>query len=236
MVSQISCSHSIYLSASNECELLDVRKRFAPRLELVHSVCEYWLPVLTLCGSFPILLVVSSFLVSCSEGRKKCVLPKILGGGRGIAERGLPRKYWVIYKGPGLLDVQWFGSPPSPVSKLSQFSWGWERSQIMRRRESLVLYKSFSTLWVYPIILRHKSLLLWMLCTTFIEKLCVCDFWIYNTSKDVLKTALPGPYVTTIKAALYCRLKKYFTMNFGFIYFDLLQLHQHVQFCKKRRE
>ncbi len=53
--------------------------------------------------------------------------------------------------------------PPSPVSKLSLFlnllmcrrlslqkgEGGWGRSQIIRRRQVLVLYKSLNTLWVY---------------------------------------------------------------------------------------
>ncbi len=34
-----------------------------------------------------------------------------------------PRKYWMLYRGPGCLSVVWFGSspppPPSPVSNLS---------------------------------------------------------------------------------------------------------------------
>jgi hypothetical protein len=81
---------------------------------------------------------------------------------------GSPREYWMIYRGPGFLAVVWFGISPtpshttSPVSKLSLFlslpvcrrssllteKGGRGRSQIMGRRESLVLYKSFNTLWV----------------------------------------------------------------------------------------
>jgi hypothetical protein len=74
------------------------------------------------------------------------------------------REYWMIYRGPGFIAVVWYGSSPThslpPVSKLSLFLslsvcrrtrafWlerGWERSQIIRRRESLVLYKLFNAL------------------------------------------------------------------------------------------
>jgi hypothetical protein len=69
-------------------------------------------------------------------------------------------EYCMIYKGPGFLAVARFGSSPTPsppplISLLSvsdtQEDWerestcwwkrGWGRSQIIRRRESLVLYK-----------------------------------------------------------------------------------------------
>ncbi len=62
----------------------------------------------------------------------------------------------MIYGGPGFLDVVWFGSSPTPLPLPSvsstgdaqQFAGGrgGGRSQIIRRRESLVLYKSFITL------------------------------------------------------------------------------------------
>jgi hypothetical protein len=67
---------------------------------------------------------------------------------------GLHREYLMIYRVPW---YEWFGSPPhplppSPISKLSPFlclaqGGGWLRSQIMRQRESLVIYNSFNTLW-----------------------------------------------------------------------------------------
>ncbi len=77
------------------------------------------------------------------------------------------REHWMIYRGPGFLAVVWFGSlpNPSPLSNLSLFlsipacragrayCWekggrkGWRRSKIIRLCESLVLYKSSSTLW-----------------------------------------------------------------------------------------
>ncbi len=81
------------------------------------------------------------------------------------------REYWMIYRGPGFLAVVWFGSssllPPFPafclqVVSLSQPFWvspvsslltggggrGWSRSEITRRRESLVFYKAFITIWL----------------------------------------------------------------------------------------
>ncbi len=84
------------------------------------------------------------------------------------------REYWMLYSEPGFLVVVWFGSSPhstpssgspSPVRKLDrrrtgrlrkidnlltgQVGEGWRagRIQIIRRREALVHYKSFSTLW-----------------------------------------------------------------------------------------
>jgi hypothetical protein len=75
------------------------------------------------------------------------------------------REYWMIYRGLGFLVIEWFSSSPNPhslVSELSLFlsipvcrrsSWMtgegrqvWGRNQIIRRRESHVLYRSFITL------------------------------------------------------------------------------------------
>ncbi len=88
---------------------------------------------------------------------KKTIRPEILQN----------RELWVIYRGPDHLAVVWFGSPPTPLlpTLLSEtclsFSvflciagrhfWresegGWAKSQIIRRRESLALYKSFNVL------------------------------------------------------------------------------------------
>jgi hypothetical protein len=69
------------------------------------------------------------------------------------------REYWKIYRGPGFLAVARFGSSPPPsVRKLSLFQstcvspveltdGRGGKSQFIRRREILVLYKSFITLW-----------------------------------------------------------------------------------------
>jgi hypothetical protein len=67
----------------------------------------------------------------------------------------------MIYRGPGSRAVVCFGSSPSPVSKLDRRHTGrlrkreqnadgregrgWRRRQIIRRRVSLVLQKSFIT-------------------------------------------------------------------------------------------
>ncbi len=75
------------------------------------------------------------------------------------------REYWMTYSGPGFLAVVWFGSPPTPPHPLPSVDrrhtgslkkrdnlltgYGWGRSQIIRPQESLVLYKSFKTLWSY---------------------------------------------------------------------------------------
>ncbi len=77
-----------------------------------------------------------------------------------------PRQYWMIYRGPGFLSVEWFGSSPAPffphsrqqVVSLSQSSCvspveltdgrEWARRRITWPRESLNLYKSFHTLFL----------------------------------------------------------------------------------------
>jgi hypothetical protein len=76
------------------------------------------------------------------------------------------REYWMIYRWPCFLAVVWFGSSPTPflVTSCLSFSiflcvagrayWrergerGWRRSQIIRGRESLVLSKNYSILFV----------------------------------------------------------------------------------------
>ncbi len=82
----------------------------------------------------------------------------------------LARQYWMVNIGPGFLAVVWFGStpmspPPLPSASCLSISvllcvtskayWQegggkrWGRSQIIWRRESLSLYKSFYTLWLW---------------------------------------------------------------------------------------
>jgi len=76
----------------------------------------------------------------------------------------------MYYRGPGFLAVVRFGSvptsSPSPVSKSTADTQedferettcgresgreGWGRSQIIRRRESLVLYNRLNALWCHP--------------------------------------------------------------------------------------
>ncbi len=69
------------------------------------------------------------------------------------------REYWMIYRGSGFLGVVWFSSPP-PLPSVSSTGdtnednlftgEGGGRNEIGRRRESLVLYKSFNTISVPP--------------------------------------------------------------------------------------
>jgi len=61
------------------------------------------------------------------------------------------REYWMIYRGPGFLAVCLFLSLPtvSPVELTDERGGsGWARSHFREPRESLVLYKSFSNLWL----------------------------------------------------------------------------------------
>jgi hypothetical protein len=76
-----------------------------------------------------------------------------------IENREEAREYGISYRGPGFLAKARFGSSATllspPVSKLDRQNTGRlrkrdggrGRSQIIRQRESLVLYKSFNTLW-----------------------------------------------------------------------------------------
>ncbi len=106
---------------------------------------------------------------------------KSRGGGGGIINMEPPREYWMIYRGPGLLcsviSMIWFlPSNLLPLScqqivSLSQSSCvspfeltdgkggrrGWGRSRSHRRRESLVLYKLFNTLWShhFKVFIKH---------------------------------------------------------------------------------
>jgi hypothetical protein len=74
------------------------------------------------------------------------------------------REYRMVYRGPGFLrSYDSAPCPPPPPFHLSKLSFflslpvcrcstlrerGWARSQIIRRRESLVLNKPFNTLWL----------------------------------------------------------------------------------------
>ena len=96
------------------------------------------------------------------------ILIIVLGkrGRKKLFSKVLLNEYWMIYRGPGFLAVVWFGSStspsPSPVNgclSCSVLLWVacrayWrektrervgERSQIIRRRGCLVIYKPFNT-------------------------------------------------------------------------------------------
>jgi hypothetical protein len=82
----------------------------------------------------------------------------------GSFSTNIQREFWIFYRGPGFLP--WHVLAPSPLppppvvsllnlyvcrrSSLLTGEWGrgWGRSQIIRRRENLVLYESFNTLFV----------------------------------------------------------------------------------------
>ncbi len=73
--------------------------------------------------------------------------------------------YWMVYRGPGFLSDDM--ASPLPLSKRETKKErqltdgrggrrGWGRRQIIRRRESLVLYKSFNNPWLLHILLWHR--------------------------------------------------------------------------------
>ncbi len=81
---------------------------------------------------------------------------------------GTSREHWMIYRGPGFLARRmiWllpYRFPP-PVSKIDRRHKGRLRKRynlmgvveetIIQMRESLVLYKSFNTLWVHASLVR----------------------------------------------------------------------------------
>ncbi len=91
-----------------------------------------------------------------------------------------PRENWMIYGGPGFLAGVWLGYapyplPPSRQQVVSLFQscwilcvaggayrrWGWMlegRRRIIRRRQTMVLYKSFSTLFRDPLQRQQNQL------------------------------------------------------------------------------
>jgi hypothetical protein len=78
----------------------------------------------------------------------------------------ISREYWMIYRGPSFLAPLFGLSPTPPSPLLSRQSstgdtledWVWETtcwSHSIQWRESLVLYKSFSTLWTITLRKRY---------------------------------------------------------------------------------
>jgi hypothetical protein len=126
----------------------------------------------------------------------------------------LSREYWMIYMiyiGPGFLAVVIFGFSPTPsplfrqqvASSFSQSSWtslltggrgrGWGRSQIIQQLESLVLYKSFNTLWYYPLTAEDsaQALPLTYVRLFFSELVIVCG-WGTVPDRSLIWTAMNG--------------------------------------------
>jgi hypothetical protein len=73
-----------------------------------------------------------------------------------------PRKYWMIYRGPGFLAVVLFGTSPIPLlsfssHKLSPFltegGMGWERSKVIRPRDWPFINHALPSSRTSPIIL-----------------------------------------------------------------------------------
>ncbi len=111
----------------------------------------------------------------------------------------------MIYLGPGFLAVVWFGFSPTPsplfrqlvASSFSQSSWsslltggrgrGWGRSQIIQQLESLVLYKSFNTLWYCPLTHYVNSVAI----LAFSELVIVCG-WGTVPDRSLIWTAMNG--------------------------------------------
>jgi hypothetical protein len=118
-------------------------------------------------------LQVCPYILLTGGCRRNWVSPAAAGAHPETVSTGATREYWIIYRGPGFFAVVRIGStptpspPPLPSASCLSFSVflfvagraykrergggyrGWGRSQIMRRGESLVLYKSFSTLRVF---------------------------------------------------------------------------------------
>ncbi len=73
--------------------------------------------------------------------------------------------YWMTYRGPGFLAVVVYLYQSSCVCHRSSLPTGWGGGgRVWRRRESLVLYKSFTTLWLRERTMwlpMARALLLW---------------------------------------------------------------------------
>ncbi len=94
---------------------------------------------------FPLKIGLGIRIRECSQRKMHCCA---------WANICTPREYWIIYRGPSFLAVVWFRLLPHPFSPSARprkrdnllSGRGWGRSQVLRRRESPVLYKSFNTL------------------------------------------------------------------------------------------
>ncbi len=114
------------------------------------------------------------------------------------------RDYWMVNRRLVFLSVVWFSSslPPPPPPHLYLFlslpewspaeltdGWGgrgWERSQIIRQRESLVLCKSFNTLWLFS----SSAIPFWSECRLCNVQMTKKRFLAMNNSNVLLSPAL----------------------------------------------
>jgi hypothetical protein len=118
-----------------------------------------------------ILQLIYSRCEEIKRGPKRLVSCLVLFKSR----YNVDREYGMIYRGSSFLAVVWFGSCLIPLWYLfSVFLWfacraywrerevgrGWGRSQIIRRRESLVICKSFTTLWCILLHYPHDRIVI----------------------------------------------------------------------------
>jgi hypothetical protein len=140
----------------------------------------------------------------------------------------LPRAYLVIYRGPNFLAIVWLGSSPnlsfSPISKLDPrhtgrlrnrtTCWqergkrGWGRSQIIRRRESLVLYKSFNTLYTFLTLDSHITPITWSDLCKYVLRIGAG----FNTVQCINKQQIADVstlFTKSIATVIHLQLKKF---------------------------
>ncbi len=135
----------------------------------------------------------------------------------------------MICRGLDFPAIVWFGSfpPPPPVSTLSLFlslivcrqssmpdgrggRRGWARSQIIRRQEILVLYKSFNTLWL---VLQPFSSWLTAAILSFFSGLLLCH-------RCVIRTEIPQGLVHQFKVSTEIRKSTCTTLHMHVFSFE----------------
>ncbi len=110
--------------------------------------------------SLPKVCLVSMYLYLLF---RKSVYPGLVSLRKVVAGRGTSREYWILYRGPGFLAVVliWFLAHPLLPSENStgdtQEGGGGKGAgeEPIRLQESMVLYKSFITLWVHLLTPRN---------------------------------------------------------------------------------
>ncbi len=136
----------------------------------------------------------------------------------------------MIYRGPDFLAVVWFGSSPtrfspSPVTSLSLFlslpvchrpslmTWEgkrrWARSQIIRPRESLALYKSFilsACPRVKCRILGHEFLYLVVLADFLLKRNLATPwgFSYFRGSRGLVKSSWSNARIKKVRSTTWC--------------------------------
>jgi hypothetical protein len=157
------------------------------------------------CAGFSCLFCCWNF---ATERRKAFLLVSRRGAPSAYSSRvdrsatGLHREYLLIYRVPEQCMIWLLSLPLSSSFSLSlSFSGrGWLRSQIMRQRESLIIYNSFNTLW--PAVHITKFLRIPQTRFFWLEVRCcdLCENTVPVSQKDFKGRFFFGKYsITNLK-------------------------------------